>query len=465
MVFSIPDRFRDAEMVLKGGIIVTPQGKFRSGIVVRNGKIASLTSSSQLPQAKKVIDCEGFLILPGIIDAHVHFMDPGQTHREDFTTGSTAAASGGVTLVMDMPMTSPPVSSAAVFEEKRKMAEAKSLVDFCLLAMATNKNLGELDRIQALGAASIEVFPANFWPSTTLPEELVLSSDYAAVKALTRIGEIGGVAGVLPDMEELRVRLIRELMDSGRKDLQAWSESKPDYYEVSALAKFLGLLQYVDTKAVLRQLTTAGSMEVLEALWREDIHVEVDVQNLTLTEERLKEIGPYAKTNPPLKTKRDVAALWEALQTGWVDYVASDHGPCMPEDKERGWKNVWESTSGMLGVETLLPLMLNHVNARRLSLEHLVALLSENPARTHGIYPRKGVIRPGADADFTVVDMKKQEVIQGKKLHSKLKWTPYEGFEVKGWPIHTIVRGQLVMENDEIVGKPGCGRFIPAGHS
>ena len=451
-------------MVLKGGTVVTPQGTFRAGIVVRNGKIAAIMNSSELPRADKVIDCKGLYILPGIVDAHVHFMDPGQTRREDFTTGSMAAAAGGITLVMDMPMTSPAVTSAAVFEEKRKMAESKSLVDFCLLAMATNTNTSELKKIQDLGAASIEVFPANFWPSTTLPEDLVLSSDYAVVKALERIGQIGGIAGILPDTEELRVRLIRELMDSGRKDLQAWSESKPDYYEISTLAKLLGLLHYTDTKAVLRQLTTAGSMEALEALWREGIFIEVDVQSLTLTEERLKEIGPYAKTNPPLKTKRDVAALWEALQTGWVDYVASDHGPCMPEDKERGWKNVWESPSGMLGVETLLPIMLNSVNTRKLSLEHLSVLLSENPARIHGIYPRKGIIRPDSDADFTIVDMRKKEVIRGEKLHSRLKWTPYEGFEVKGWPVYTIVRGQPVMERGEVVGEAGYGRFIPGGH-
>ena len=458
----MPDRYREAEMVLKNGTIVTSQGTLRAGIVVRNGKIAAIMNSSELPRAGKVIDCKGLYILPGIVDAHVHFMDPGQTHREDFKTGSMAAAAGGITLVMDMPMTSPAVTSAAVFEEKRKMAESKSLVDFCLLAMATNTNLPDLDKIQALGAASIEVFPANFWPSTTLPEDLVLSSDYAQVKALKCIGQIRGIAGILPDSEELRVRLIRELMDSGRKDLQAWSESKPDYYEVSALAKLLGLLHYIETEAVLRQLTTAGSMEMLEALWREGIFAEVDVQNLTLTEERLKEIGSYAKTNPPLKKKGDVAALWEALQTGWIDYVASDHGPCMPEDKERGWKNVWESPSGMLGVETLLPIMLNNVNARRLSLEHLVVLLSENPARIHGIYPRKGAIRPGSDADFTVVDMRRKEVIRGEKLHSRLKWTPYESLEVKGWPVHTIVRGQPVMEKGEIVGETGYGRFTPA---
>ncbi len=458
----MPRRHSEADMVLKDGTIVTPQGMFRAGIVVRDGKTAAITSSSELPTASKVIDCKGLYILPGIVDAHVHFMDPGQTRREDFTTGSTAAATGGITLVMDMPMTSPAVTNTTIFEEKRRMAESKSLIDFCLLAMATNSNASELNKLQEAGAAATEVFPANFWPSTTLREDLILASDYAVMKTLRQIGQTRGIAGVLPDMDELRIRLIQELMDSGRKDLQAWSESKPEYYEVSALAKLLGLLHYMDTKAVLRQLTSAGSIEVLMAFYREGIFTEVDVQNLTLTEDRLKEIGPYAKTNPPLRTKRDVTALWEALQMGWIDYVASDHGPCTPEDKERGWKNVWESPSGMLGVETLLPLMLNSVNNRKIPLEHLTALLSENPARIHGIYPKKGAIRPGSDADFTLVDMRKKEVIRGEKLHSRLKWTPYEGFEVKGWPTHTIVRGQLIVEKGETVGRTGYGQFVPS---
>lgn len=450
------------DLVLKGGEIVTPNGVFKGGIAVQGGRITAITSSSSLPTASRVIDCDGLHVLPGIIDAHVHFMDPGRPEREDFTTGTTAAAAGGITLVMDMPMTTPAVTDATIFKAKRRMLEEKSLVDFCLLAMASNTNLDGLQDLKEAGAASFEIFPANFWPSTTLPEELILTSDLAAVHALHRIGDINGVAGVLPDAEVLRVRLIEELMAADRTDLHAWSESKPDFYEVSALAKFLGYLRFTETKAVLRQLTTAASMEVVEALWRDGIYVEVDVQNLTLTEDRLDEIGPYAKTNPPLKTAMDVATLWRALQAGWVDFVASDHGPCLPEDKERGRTNVWECPSGMLGVETLLPLMLDRVNQGTLSLEHLAALLAENPARIHGLFPRKGTIRPGSDADLTVVDVNRVEVIRGENLHSRLKWTPYEGMRVEGWPVHTIVRGEPVMVDRDVIGATGHGTFIPS---
>lgn len=452
----------DVDLVLKDGEIVTPNGVFKGGIAVHGGRITAITSSSGLPAAAKVIDCDGLHILPGVIDAHVHFMDPGRPEREDFTTGSTAAAAGGITLVMDMPMTNPAVTDATTFTAKRRMVEAKSLVDFCLLAMVSNTNLDQLPDLKAAGAASFEIFPANFWPSTTLPEDLILTSDLAVVRALRRIDAVNGVAGVLPDAETLRVHLIEELMAANRTDLSAWSESKPDYYEVSALAKFLGYLRFTETEAILRQLTTAASMEVVEALWRDGIYVEVDVQNLTLTEDRLDEIGPYAKTNPPLKTAADVAGLWRALQAGWVDIVASDHGPCLPEDKERGRTNVWECPSGMLGVETLLPLMLDRVNQGTLSLEHLAALLAENPASIHGLFPRKGTIRPGSDADLTVVDMNRVEVLRGEHLHSRLKWTPYEGMRVEGWPVHTIVRGEPVMLDRDIVGTPGHSRFIPA---
>lgn len=445
------------DLIIENGKIVTSTGIYDAGLAIDDGKIVSIAKTSHLPPSDEVIDANGKLLMAGAIDAHVHFWDPGYTYREDWATGTMSAAAGGITTVIEMPTTSPPTITPDAFKEKRKIAERKAFIDFALHAGTTPDTMLHIDNLSKEGAASFKMFIAE---KVREFDKMDRGSLYEAFKKISAVNSIASVHAE----SELVSYLRRKLQEERRTDPVAHLDSRPSIAEIDAIFNVLLLAQ--ETKAHLHicHLSTAKGAELIKLGKEKGIKVSAETcpQYLLFNRNDYTKLGPYLKVNPPVRTSEDQLALWKALQHGTIDIIASDHCPFQNREKEVGWQNIWEAGTGVPGTETLLPLMLSEgVNKGRISMTTLCKLLCENPAKIFGLYPRKGFIAVGADADIVIVNLKQRWKITIGKMHTKGEFTPFEGWEVQGFPTIVLVRGEKVVENGEIVGKSGYGTFIP----
>ncbi|MEM4726642.1 MAG: allantoinase AllB [Candidatus Bathyarchaeia archaeon] len=441
------------DLVVRNGIVYTPYGLVNASIGVEDGKIAWMGRGA--PEGGRILDVDGKLVLPGMIDMHVHFRDPGSPEREDFETGTMSAAAGGVTTVVEMPNTAPPVTSAERLREKRRIVEGKAYVDFALVAGAGSMSREEIKPLAAEGAIAYKMFMISRF------KELAVS-DADMLENLLLIAETGLPCLVHAENEELVSRGIERARNLGRRDPLAHSEFRPPLAEAEATMRAILLAEEASAHLHICHMTSSEALGFLS--WAKGRGVKVTGETspcyLLLSTDDLKRLGPYGKVDPPLREPEHQRALWQALGSGLLDVVASDHAPYTREEKERGWSDIFDAPSGGVGVETTLPLMLDSVNKGLLSLERMVEVLSTNPARILGLYPRKGCISIGSDADLVVVDPKAEFEIRGRALHPRQKITQFEGYRGRGKPILTIVRGKTVWEEGKIVGRPGYGRFL-----
>jgi len=446
------------DLVIKNSKIYVRGLVLDGGIAVDDGKIVAIAKDATLLDGEQTIDARGNLVLPGLIDAHVHFRDPGFTHKEDFLTGSQGAAAGGVTTVIDEPNTNPTTTSLEALDQKKRVAESKSIVDFTFSVGLNPQNLGEISEFVSQGISSFDIFGGG------LGERLSISDTGTLYEALTLIKKAGALCCLSLGGSSLSRWQLQKIQQSGRKDVAAYIESSLGIGEAISASKNLPLTEYVGVRAHLRQISTSSTVRVLERLKAkgQNMSSEVSPHHLLLTTEDVKRLGPYGKVGPPIGTKEDAEALWSALADGTIDMIATDHAPHTREEKDAGWEDIWKAPSGLPEVETTLPLMLTQFNKGRIGLGRLVEATSEMPAKIFNLYPRKGAIQVGSDADLVIVDLNRKGRILGERLHSKIRHTPFEGWEVQGIPVMTMVRGMKVMEEGEILGKPGCGAFIPA---
>jgi allantoinase len=442
------------DVVVRGGKVCTPQGFFEGDLVIDGGKIVALTKGGATPEADTVVDAGGNHVLPGMVDMHVHFRDPGFTEREDFETGTTAAAVGGVTTVVDMPNTVPSVTSVEALRDKIQIAKRKALVDFALIGGAGELSAGTLLALAGGGIVGYKTFMiARF-------KELA-ASDGQMLDNFETIAETGLPCLIHAENEDIVSRGMAKAKALGRVDPIAHSEFRPPIAEDEATMRTVMLAGTTDVHLHICHMTTKGAAGILG--WAKSkgrrVTGETSANYLLLNAEAMKKVGPFAKIDPPLRTEEDQRALWRAVNDGVIDAVASDHAPYPTEDKERGWKDIFKAPSGGVGVETHLPLMLDCVNRGMINLERLVDVFSANPAKILNLYPRKGAITLGSDADLVVVDLKRDYEIKGERLHSKMKTTAFEGYKGRGLPLTTIVRGSVVAEDGEVAGRPGYGEF------
>jgi len=442
------------DLVIREGKIYTPYGFVEGSIGIDSGKIVSLTKQAAEPDADRVIDAKGNLILPGMIDMHVHFRDPGFPEREDFETGTRAAAAGGVTTVVDMPNTMPPVTSVEALEEKVKIANRKALVDFALIGGA-----GELRPETLIAMANGGIVGFKTFMIARFRE--LAASDGQMLDNFTTIAKTGLPCLVHAENEDIVSRWREKAKASGRLDPMAHSEFRPAVAENEATMRTIMLAEGTGLHLHICHMTTKGATDIMGWAKARGVKVtgETSTNYLLLSADIMKEVGPLAKIDPPLRGPEDQKALWKAVNEGVIDVIASDHAPYPKEDKEKGWENIFEAPSGGGGVETSLPLMLDCVNRDLLKLERLVEIASTNPAKILRLYPRKGALLLGADADLVIVDLKRAFEIKGERLHSKQKMTLFEGHRGRGLPSTTIVRGEIVMEDGEVLGKTGFGEF------
>jgi dihydroorotase len=433
------------DVLFRNATIVTAEGTDAADVAVRDGKIAALGSLDPA-NAGEVVDCAGLHILPGVIDTQVHFREPGAEHKEDLESGSRSAVMGGVTAVFEMPNTNPLTTSADTLADKLRRAIGRMHCDFAFFVGGTRENAAEVAGLERLpGAAGIKVFMGS---STG---DLLVEDDDTLRAILSRTRRRVSVHA--EDEPRLRERMHLRV-EGDPSSHPVWRD------EVIALRATERLTRIAEETGALVHLLHVSTAEEIDFIRAHKAHVSVEVtpQHLTLDGSQYARLGTRLQMNPPVRDARHRDALWEAIADGTADVLGSDHAPHTLDEKARPYP---ASPSGMPGVQTLVPVMLSHVAAGRLSLERLVDLTSAGPARVFGIVG-KGRIAEGYDADLTVVDLKARRTITDAWIASRSGWTPFAGMTVTGWPVGTVVRGRRVMWEDELTAT-GAGAAVRFG--
>ncbi len=404
-------------------------------IGIDEGKIVSISKIP--PESSEVIDINGNIILPGLIDSHVHFRDPGLTYKEDFKSGSEAAAAGGFTTVMDMPNTKPPTNTAKAFLEKQDIASKKSLVDFALHAGVDD--LDEIKKIAALKPASFKIF-------------MDLKDNSFFMEAFKEISKLRHNYPISIHAEDESItNYCTEMLKNGiDANPKIYAKARPPASEVVALSAAIGLATYYNQKIHICHVSTKKSLELINHAKINGMNItsEITPHHLFLDDSYFDKCGNFVKTNPPLRNNQNRLDLRFINE---IDIIGTDHAPHSLKEKE---KNVWEAPPGIPNLETTLPLLLNQINHGHMTFHQLIQLLCKNPARIFNL-KNKGRVEIGMDADFVVVDMRKEDIINPENFKTKAKYSPFEGFRVKGLPVMTLVRGNVVMENGEIFENKG----------
>ena len=426
------------DLVIEGGILMTPGGRVHADIGIRAGLIAAIGDLSSVRTAE-ILDVGGAHVLPGVIDAQVHFREPGLTHKEDLATGTAAAVLGGVTAVLEMPNTDPPTTTAQAMADKVARLAGRARCDVGFFIGATAANAGELGQLEGLpGCAGIKVFMGSSTGSLLVADDETLATVFAS----------GNRRIALHAEDEDRLRARRPLAIAGDPASHpVWRDAET---ALTATWRALALARRFGRRVHVLHVTTADELEVLAGC-KDLATFEIPPQHLTLVApDCYHQLGTRALMNPPIRDRTHQDALWGAIGSGLCDLVATDHAPHTLEEKARPYP---DSPSGMPGVQTMLPIMLDHVAAGRLTLERLVDLLCAGPARVWGL-AGKGRLTVGADADLTIVDLSARRTIRDADMASRCGWTPFDGREVVGWPVATIVRGHVVMRDGQLDGEP-----------
>lgn len=427
------------DLIIKGGTVVNQNGIGPADIGVNAGRIAAIGDLSRA-SAGETIEAAGLHVLPGVVDSQVHMREPGNEHKEDFETGGRAAVLGGVTTVFEMPNTSPPTTNPDALADKVARARHRMQCDFAFYGGATTENTGILNEIEREpGCCGIKVFMGS---STGT---LLVASDDDVARVLGAIHR----RAAFHSEDEPRLRERKAFALEGHVETHtAWRDVEA---ALRCTTRLLRLARAAGKRIHVLHVSTADEIPILAAA-KDIATVETTPQHLTLVApECYERLGTYAQMNPPIRTAEHRAGLWAGLVAGIIDVLGSDHAPHTREEKSGTYPN---TPSGMPGVQTLVPIMLDHVNAGRLTLQRFVDLTSAGPQRIFGM-ARKGRIAVGYDADLTIVDMKARRVITDDWIASRCGWTPFNGVEVQGWPVGTIIRGRRVMWADEITGAAG----------
>ncbi len=432
------------DLIIRGGTCVLPWGMELTSVGVREGRIMALGVGPDATAAE-TIDAAGLHVLPGLIDPHVHLRDPGNAAVESIPTGTRAAVLGGLAAVFDMPNTSPSITDAGQLGWKQAYAEEKAWCDMGLYVGGTKTNIPELAALElGRGVCAIKIFAGS---STG---DLMVEDD----ENLERVMRSGRRRIAYHSEDEYRLQARKPMFKSGDPYHchAEWRDVEAAYLGTRRL---MALARKTGRAAHILHVSTAEELDFLKE-YRDVATCEVLVNHLTqMAPDVYDTLKGFGVMNPPIRDRRHYEAAWAAVRDGTVDTVGSDHAPHPREAKLKPWP---DCPAGLTGVQTLVPVMLDHVNAGRLSLMRLVDLLCAGPARVYGAVG-KGRLAAGYDADFTLVDMKRRRRIEESWIVSPCGWTPFAGMEVTGWPVATIIRGQAVMREDEVLGAPR-GRLV-----
>ena len=453
-----------ADLLVKGGSVWTPGGFVQTDLLAQGGKIAGMGTGLATPEASQIIDAQGRYVIPGCIDTHTHHREPGFTHKEDITTATRAAAAGGYTLSVGMPNVYPPTTTPERFNEVIELGRQKSLVDFNHNPSGTMPE--EVPKLAEAGCLGFKIFMGHdtrrdypHMPGISLHNHGDLLRSFEAVK------ETGLPLMVHPHDQDLMDVIEQRYWEREDFSPQAYALAYREFDGLiwdSAIATLLRIQAAAGTRLHLLHMSTPGGLKMVRQAKEEGRPITCEVNPWALflgsSWANIERLGPYALGF--WVPEEHVELLWHGMAHGTIDLVGTDHAPHTREEKDVGWKDMWKAPGGEPQIQDCLRLFLTAVNEGKTTLDQVVRLTSYNPARIFGIYPRKGVIQVGSDADLVIIDMDKEETISNKTTYTKVGWTPYDGQRVKGVPTHTIVRGKVVMQNGDVVGEPGYGEFV-----
>ncbi len=445
--------------LLRGGLVVNEDGASDADVFIVDGRIARLDRDLLgRVESEEIIDAGGCIILPGAIDLHVHFEEPGNTQREDFGTGTAAAAAGGITFVVEHPLSEPPTTTVRRYREKRELVGRHAFVDFCLWGGAVPGNGDQLAGMATEGAPGFKAFMVGSEPEFPRLDAVELRG------AMREIQRLGSTLVVHAEDEEIVAWETNRLRSQGRHDPLAWAESRPPKAEAVAVERAIGYAVETGCRLHLVHLSIPESVALAVAARNAGavIGIETCPHYLTLDSTDLERLGPWAKGAPPLRSRMDVESLWLRVLAGDVDFIASDHAPWLPEEKSAGVGDMWLARNGFGSLQFLTAVGLEAWTSRDADLPSWVRISSGNPARWLGLWPTKGRIAPGSDADLAVYRVGEPRALSADALLNRQRWTPFAGMTSRYVVTDTMVRGEWVFRNGQIFGPPR-GRFVPLG--
>jgi dihydroorotase len=425
------------DLIIKNGSCYIDKDLKNQDIGIKDNKIVEIGKISN--KASEVVDAAGLTVLPGCIDTQVHFREPGSTDAEDLHSGSRAAIVGGITSVFEMPNTNPPTSNKIEFRKKLGLAKNRMFCNYAFYFGATPDNASELADLKDLeGCCGIKLFAGSSTGNLLVQHEADIE------KVFQSSSKVVSVHSEDEEILNMRKKMIKE------GDVHTHPLWRNEESAISSTRRIVRIAERYKKKTHILHVTTKQEIDFLSQ-HKGNITFEITPQHLTIfAPDCYEKLGTYAQMNPPLRDKSHYDRLWYGVRNNFLDTIGSDHAPHLKANKEKNYPN---SPSGMPGVQTLMPVMLNHVNNEKLSLKQLMDFVCENPVKIFGI-KNKGFIKEGFDADFTIVDMNKKILIKNKNIESKCGWSPFDSFEFKGTPVLTIVGGQIKMRDGQILGEP-----------
>jgi allantoinase len=456
------------DLAILNGQVVTEQGVLAADLGLADGRIAALAAPGALPRARETFDAAGLLILPGAIDVHFHARTPAYPERGDFFTETRAAAAGGVTTILEMPISKPGCATPETFRNRRRLGEEQSIVNFGLYGAPGTLVRDDVLGMAAEGAVAFKIFMHR--APLGRDDEFIgicLTDDDQLHEALALVKATGRRLVVHCESDSMLQANFARLRAAGRNDPQAHLDSRPPVVEAVAVARLLTLAEDLGAPVHVAHVSSAQALAVVRRFKRDglDVTAETCPHYLFFTQADYLRLGPFAKINPPIRSAADQQALWQGLADGTLNLITTDHAPYLLEEKERGLGDMWRGPSGAPGVQMLLPILLTAALQGRLALTQVVRWVCGEPARLFGLASRKGAIRPGLDADLCLYDPRPETVMTRDRMWSKAAAIDkfYEGYRLQGRVEATYVCGRLAYLAGEILAPPGSGRFVRPG--
>lgn len=446
-----------ADLFICNGRVVTSSESFEGGVLVAGGRILELVRGNGNRSAATTLDVMGQLILPGLIDPHVHFSEPGRGHWEGFRTGSHAAAAGGITTIIEMPLNASPPTINAEALALKQVAARQSIVDYGLWGGLVTDNRDDLADLHAGGVAAFKAFMCAGSFDFPRAEDAVLEA------GMERIAGFGSLVAVHAEDEDMTQRLTADLRQAGRRDRGAWGEARPIIAELAAIRSAIAMAERTGVRLHIVHISCAAGIDLVSAAKYRGVPVTAETcpHYLFFSEEDLERLGPVAKCAPPLRAKAEVEQLWERVLDGQVDVIASDHSPCLWEEKQAGNDDIFAAWGGISGLQSTVPaLMSEGVHRRGMSFTQFVRMTATNPARIFGLGDQKGDLAPGFDADIAIVDPERQAVLTPDDLFYRNRHSAYVGSAMRGVVTQTLLRGLTIYAEGQIMPDAPPGRFL-----